>query len=295
MKYDIIMIGHVSKDIMIDFKGNETKLTGGAVVQSSMAAIGSGVSVQVVTKISEDDKPLIEPLRNTGVHWTAASSAQTTSIRNVYFTEDKERRDVTLISQADPFSSDDIPDKKPGVYHLAGLFGGEIPDTLIPVLAEKSDVAVDAQGVLRCIDENGELLFRDWERKKEFLPLIRYFKTDAAEAEILTGEKDRIKAAEILQSWGASEVMLTHNTEVLICSNGQIFKAPFTNSNYSGRTGRGDSTFAAYLSRRKTHDIEDSLRFAAALCSIKMESPGPFTGTVEDVVKRMNHDKKSIK
>ena len=290
MKYDILMIGHVSKDIMIDFKGNETRLTGGAVVQSAMAAIGSGVSVQVITKISEEDKPLLEPLRNSGVVWTDAPSTGTTSIKNVYFTEDKERRDVTLISQADPFSLDDIPEDEPGVYHLAGLFGGEIPDTLIPDLAKKSDVAVDAQGVLRCVDGEGELLFKDWERKREFLPLIRFFKTDAAEAEILTGETNREKAAKILQSWGADEVMLTHNTEVLICSEGQIYKAPFTNSNFSGRTGRGDSTFAAYLSRRKTHSVEESLQFAAALCSIKMESPGPFTGNVEDVVKRMDQD-----
>lgn len=290
MKYDIMMIGHVSKDIMIDYKGAETRLTGGAVVQSSMAAIGSGVSVQVVTKISEEDQPLIEPLRKSGVNWTAESSAATTSIKNVYFTEDKERRDVTLISQADPFSLPDIPEENPGIYHLAGLFGGEIPDTLITPLADRAEVALDAQGVLRCIDDSGELLFRDWTRKKELLPFIKYFKTDAAEAEILTGEQDREKAAQILQSWGAGEVMLTHNTEVLICSEGQICKAPFTNSNFSGRTGRGDSTFAAYLSRRKTHNIEDSLRFAAALCSIKMESPGPFTGNVEDVEIRMDQD-----
>lgn len=290
MKYDITMIGHVSKDIMIDYKGIETRLTGGAVVQSSMAAIGSGVTVQVITKISEQDKSLIEPLKKSGVIWKTSFSNHTTSIKNVYFTEDKERRDVTLISQADPFSSEDIPDEKPGVYHLAGLFGGEIPDTLIPFLAEKSDVALDAQGVLRCIDGEGELLFRDWAGKKELLPLIRFFKTDAAEAEILTGEENREKAAEILHSWGADEVMLTHNTEVLICSGGKIFRAPFTNSNFSGRTGRGDSTFAAYLSRRKTHNVEESLRFAAALCSIKMESPGPFTGTVEDVLNRMEID-----
>jgi sugar/nucleoside kinase (ribokinase family) len=129
-------------------------------------------------------------------------------------------------------------------------------------------------------------------RKKELLPRVTYFKTDAAEAEILTGEKDREKAAKVLQSWGAREVMLTHNTEVLLCSEGKISRAPFTNKNFSGRTGRGDSTFASYLAWRKSHDIEESLRYAAALCSIKMESPGPFSGTVEDVLKRMEQDKK---
>jgi len=33
--------------------------------------------------------------------------------------------------------------------------------------------------------------------------------------------------------------------------------------------------------------VEDSLKFAAALASIKMETPGPFRGTLEDVLGRM--------
>ncbi|MFL7792422.1 MAG: carbohydrate kinase, partial [Anaerolineae bacterium] len=54
-----------------------------------------------------------------------------------------------------------------------------------------------------------------------------------------------------------------------------------------GRTGRGDTTFAAYLSWRQKHDVEKSLRFAAALVSLKMESPGPFQGTLDEVMKRI--------
>jgi sugar/nucleoside kinase (ribokinase family) len=35
------------------------------------------------------------------------------------------------------------------------------------------------------------------------------------------------------------------------------------------------------------HDARESLKFAAALVSIKMETPGPFKGTLEDVLKRL--------
>jgi len=61
----------------------------------------------------------------------------------------------------------------------------------------------------------------------------------------------------------------------------------FTNRNQSGRTGRGDTTISAYLARRKTHPPTEALRFAAALASIKMETPGPFAGTLADVKERM--------
>ena len=111
-----------------------------------------------------------------------------------------------------------------------------------------------------------------------------------SEAEILTGETDREKAAYILASWGAKEVMVTHNTEVIVLVDGKIHRAPFTPSNLSGRTGRGDTTFAAYLAWRLDHDPEESVHYAAALCSIKMESPGPFADTVEDVITRMEED-----
>jgi hypothetical protein len=35
------------------------------------------------------------------------------------------------------------------------------------------------------------------------------------------------------------------------------------------------------------HDVGESLRFAAALASLKMETPGPFKGCFEDVLDRI--------
>jgi sugar/nucleoside kinase (ribokinase family) len=38
---------------------------------------------------------------------------------------------------------------------------------------------------------------------------------------------------------------------------------------------------------RLHHGVEESVKFAAALTSIKMERPGPFSGTIDDVLARM--------
>jgi hypothetical protein len=38
---------------------------------------------------------------------------------------------------------------------------------------------------------------------------------------------------------------------------------------------------------RLKHGPAESLKFASALVSIKMESKGPFAGTLEDVLSRM--------
>ena len=286
---DITMIGHISRDIII-YKKDEIRLTGGPVIYSSAAAARSGKKVQVITRASVDAEKELDGMRADGVDVIRLDSKTTTSIENIYFSADKEKRKVTLLSQADPFTIESMPETNSTIYHLAGLFRGEIPDEFIPYLNKKGKVGIDAQGLLRC-SENGKLLFKDWDSKKELLPLITYLKTDAAEAEILTGETDREKAARILASWGAKEVMVTHNTEVIVLVDGTIYSAPFTPSNLSGRTGRGDTTFAAYLAWRLDNDPEESVHYAAALCSIKMESPGPFTGTVEDVKARMERDR----
>ena len=126
--------------------------------------------------------------------------------------------------------------------------------------------------------------------QKELLPLMDYFKTDAAEAEVLTGLTDRVEAAKMLHDWGAKEVVITHNTEVLAYDGNKVYTCPIKARNLSGRTGRGDTTFAGYINERLTKDIPTALQTATALVSLKMETPGPFTGTrqdVEDYIKLM--------
>ena len=137
--------------------------------------------------------------------------------------------------------------------------------------------------MLRHVAPDGSMYFEDWADKRECLPCIRYLKTDAAEAEIMTGCKDRREAAKHLFSWGAREIMITHNTEVLIYDGRDFYTCPIKSRNLSGRTGRGDTTFAAYINERLGSEIPDALLTATATVSLKMETPGPFKGTREDV------------
>ncbi len=289
MKYDIVMIGHVSEDIMI-YGDDHQAFTGGPVIYSSHAAATNGKKVLVVSKAADRNDPDFNSMRAKGIDVRRISSPSTTSIRNTYLSADKERRICELLSQADSFSFNEVENCEAEIFHLAGLFFGEIPLDFIPQLAKKGRVAVDAQGLLRCHDE-GKLVFKNLSYP-ELLPHIEFLKTDAAEAEILTGLSNREAAAFKLCEQGAREVMVTHNEGVLICDGTKIYKAPFNPTNLSGRTGRGDTTFASYLSWRLDHSPEEAVYYAAALCSMKMEKPGPFAGTLEDVLARIEELKK---
>ena len=235
-RYDTLIIGPLSLDIMIDYEGNKEALIGGAVIQSGYAAANTGNRTAIFTKLNNRDADVYQAFAkcSADIYWK--SSAETTSIRNQYFTEDKEKRECYLLSACDGFEWEELPPIESKIYHFAGLTAGDFPNEIIKHASEKGKVAVDVQCLLRKGEVNGEMKFYDWAEKKEYLPYIDFLKTDAAEAEILTGLTDREKAAKLLYQWGAKEVMITHNTEVLVY-DGEAFwleDKQSTNGTYVG-------------------------------------------------------------
>ncbi|HIT26480.1 MAG TPA: ribokinase [Candidatus Ornithoclostridium excrementipullorum] len=283
-RYDTMTIGHISLDFNIDWLDNQIVEVGGAVIYSSAAAYAGGYKVAAVTKLASADRDRLSEFVIPAEDVYCLPSAVSTSIRNKYFTADKERRSCTCLGQADPFTIADIPEAEVGVYHLAGLIYGDFDGELISALSEKGKVAVDVQALLRHAGgKNGEMYFEDWADKKKYLPYIDYLKTDAAEAEILTGQPDRYLAARMLHDWGAKEVVITHNTEVIAYDGGEIYACPIRARNLSGRSGRGDTTFAAYITERQKASVQKALLWATATVSAKMEKPGPYRGSRSDI------------
>ena len=284
-KYDVMVIGPVSIDYNIDYQGNERREIGGAVVASGFAAAGSGVRTAVFCKSHVKDADIKERFAGiqADLYWSPSSA--TCSIRNQYFTADKEKRQCTSLGVCDPFRFAEIPQVETKVYHFAGLVYGDFDGALFEEAAQHGKVALDVQCMLRHVEQDGSMKFHDWEDKKKYLPLMDYFKTDAAEAEIITGLSDRAEAARQLHAWGAREIVITHNTEVLAYDGSEILTCPIKARNLSGRTGRGDTTFAGYIAaRQEGKSVQDALLYCTALVSLKMETPGPFRGTKQDVL-----------
>ena len=284
--YDIITVGHVTHDNQT-YRGETTWFIGGGAYFSAFAAKASGARTLVVTRLAEEDHGQLESLRAAGIEVLALPSRATTSIENIFETDDLDKRTVRLLSQADPFSIADLPEAAAHVYSLAGLFRGEIPPELIGPLSRRAKVGLDLQGVLRT-SEGGRFSWQDWPDKERYLPYVSYLKADSLESAVITGSEDRYEAVRGLHGWGASEVMITHSSEVIVYDGCQVCTAPFDPANLSGRTGRGDTCFGSYLAWRLRHGVEESLRYAAALTSMKMETPGPFQGNIEDVLARMS-------
>jgi sugar/nucleoside kinase (ribokinase family) len=289
-KYDITFVGHMCYDEIIPFGGQPRVAPGSAVLCGAMVAARIGKKVAAVVKMAKKDESILQPMKDVGVDTYLIPSEETSFNRVLHYSANVDERRMTLIKSAGLISINDVPLLDSTCVHLAGISDTEFDMALMKGLKSRGykSLSVDMQSFVRHINPvSHDHEFNDVADKREIAAMMDKLKLDVVEARILTGTEDLEKAAVIVESWGCPEVMITHSQGVLARVNGKTFYEKFSNSNISGRTGRGDTTFSAYLSWRLDHDPKESLKFAAALVSIKMETPGPFNGTLEEVLIRL--------
>ena len=289
-KYDITFIGHMCFDEIIPFGGQPRVAPGSAVLCGAMVAARIGKKVAAVVKMAKKDEAILQPMKEVGVDTYLIPSEETSYNRVLHYSANVDERRMTLIKSAGLISIDDVPALDSTCVHLAGISDTEFDMALMKGLKSRAynSLSVDMQSFVRHINpKSHDHEFSDVADKKEIAAMMDKLKLDIVEARLLTGTEDLEKAAVIVESWGCPEVMITHSEGVLARVKGVTYYEKFSNSNVSGRTGRGDTTFSAYLSWRLNHGIKESLKFAAALVSIKMETPGPFKGTLDDVLIRL--------
>lgn len=189
-KYDVMIVGPVSLDHNIDCEGRERRELGGAVVASGFAAAGAAGARRCLRNSIPgrrmQNRRLPAPGRRcTGKPLRPPVQSATSISRRI-------RRSAPARRWGDAmaFSSTNCRAWRLRFTISPGLMTGDIDERMIAEAAGYGKVAVDVQGFLRCAGEDGAMTFRDWENKRLYLPHIDYLKTDAAEAEILTGVSD---------------------------------------------------------------------------------------------------------
>ena len=289
MDYDVTFIGHMCWDEITRFGEQPMVAPGSAVLCGAMVAARVGKRVAAVVKMAKEDEAILAPMKEAGVATYLIPGEVTTYSRVEHYSENVDERKLTLVRSAGLISIEDVPHVKSRCVHLAGISDTEFDMSLMQGLKARGySLSVDLQSFVRQVDPvTREIRFGDVQDKETIVSLMDKVKLDIVEAKILTGTDELEKAGVSIESWGCPEVLITQAQGVLARVNGRTYYEKFSNRSVVGRTGRGDTTFAAYLSWRREHDVEKSLRFAAALVSLKMESPGPFQGTLDEVMKRI--------
>jgi len=288
--YDITFLGHMCYDEITPYQGQTKVAPGSAVLCGAMAAARTGKRVAVIVKMARADEKILQPMRDAGIDTYLIPAEETTWSIVIHPVPDVDVRKLILKKSAGLIRIGEIPHVNTRCLHLAGISNTEFDMDLVAGLAGRGySLSADMQSFVRQVDPvTNEVAFGDVPDKKEIVRQLDKVKLDIVEAKVLTGTDDIEKAAIIFEQWGCPETVITRADGVLARVGGVTYFENFSNRNLTGRTGRGDTTFAAYLARRLDYGPSESLKFAAALVSIKMEKPGPFSGTMEDVLARMN-------
>jgi len=286
-EFDIVMIGNFAKDKLI-VDGVEEVASGGGVYYGSVVVKRLGARVAVVTRLHPDDFPRLEELRSEGVEVFATQAGGTSGIANYYSSSNMETRTCKPIGFGGKYSLAEIPDLRTKVIMLSPLFASEVDLPLLNALSQRAPVAMDIQGFMRVPVENN-LIFQPWVDMVEGLKCITYLKVDKAEADFLTGLSDIHEAAIKLHSFGPKEVILTQSSGVTVYADEKFHTAPFTSRSLTGRTGRGDTCFSTYITKRLSANAETACRWAGVVTSMKQEVAGPWKGTIAEIDAEINN------
>lgn len=281
---DIICIGHITLDKIIT-PGLETYMPGGTAFYFAHALAGLDHSgFRLLTSVGPDEMGAVEDIRRLGIEVDVIPSRQSVFFENKYG-ENLNDRTQRVLAKADPFTVDNLKDVEARIYHLGTLLADDFSLDAIRMLSTRGIVSVDAQGYLReVVGEHVHAI--DWADKTEALKHIDILKANEKEMETLTGSSDPHEAARILASWGCKEVLLTlgdHGS--LIYAGGEFYDIPaYPTPSVVDATGCGDTYMAGYLySRSRGAGYVEAGKFAAAMCTLKLQHAGPFNGTAADI------------
>jgi sugar/nucleoside kinase (ribokinase family) len=288
-QYDLVFVGHVTFDDIEAREGASQRVPGGAPLFGAFAASASDKRIAVITRMAKEDAHILKPLEAAGVDVYLQPSSETTHMRVVHPTTNLDDRLLYQTRNAGFFVTEEMPPLEPCLIHLGALTDREFTLEFMHALKARGfRLSVDMQSFVRQVDAgSGMIHLRDVPAKREIVSLVDMMKLDIVEAEALTGTSDPEKASAVLEDWGAAETLITRSEGALVRHQGRTCFARYVNKSAEGRTGRGDTTMGAYMAWRIDHDVRESLQFAVALASIKMESRGPFRGTLSDVLALM--------
>ena len=282
---DICCIGHITLDKIVTPK-QTAYMPGGTSYYFShgISHLKDTKHYKLVTALAPTEFKAVEDIRAKGIEVKVIPSRHTVYFENIYG-ENQDNRTQRVLAKADPFTVEQLKDVEANIFHLGSLLSDDISLDVVKYLSGKGTLAVDAQGYLR--EVRGKKVYPvDWTEKTEALKYIDILKVNEHEMEVLTGCSEPHEAALLIADWGVKEVLLTLGDKgSLIYAQGEFHEIPaYPALQITDATGCGDTYMVGYLyMRNKGASHREAGCFAAAMCTIKLQSHGPFCGTEEAI------------
>ena len=284
---DICCIGHITKDKIVT-PNRTVYMAGGTSFYFSYAInqLPKNVTFSLVTAMDPTEKEPVEKMLKAGIDVSMNASRNTVFFENIYG-ENQNERNQRVLAKADPFTIQQLEHVDAKVFHLGSLLADDFPTEVVEYLSSKGRVSIDVQGYLREVRDE-KVYPIDWKEKLKVLKHTYYLKVNETEMETITGLKDAHEAAKLIHAWGVTEVIITLGSEgSLVYVDDKFYEIPaYPPHEVVDATGCGDTYSAGYLYKRlQGATPTEAGKFAAAMCTIKLEHNGPFNRSIEDVEK----------
>ena len=282
---DICCIGHITRDKIITPESTVYMAGGTSFYMSyGMSRLPKTVSYELVTKVGKGQLPEVEKMRQAGIDVRCYDSRHTVHFENKYGANSNNRTQRVL-AKADPFTLEEMKPLEAKVFHLGSLLADDFSPEVVEYLSTKGQVSIDVQGYLR--EVSGEQVRAvDWKDKERILACTDILKLNEHEMEVITHSKNPRTVALQLADMGVKEVIITLGSYgSLIYCEGRFYEVPaYKPQVLVDATGCGDTYSTGYLwMRLQGASGEEAGRFAAAMCTLKLEHSGPFDKTLADI------------
>lgn len=286
---DICCIGHITLDKIVTPQSTVYMPGGTAFYFAHGISRLNDHNFTLVTSLAKSEMKAVDDIRHKGIQVVAFDSPNSVYFENTYG-DNPDNRTQRVLAKASPFTVTELADIDAKYFHLGTLLADDFPLDAIKLLSTKGIVSVDAQGYLRKV-EGQKVVATDWPDKLEALRHIDILKVNEHEGEVLAGTADPLSMAKTLSQWGVKEVIVTlgSNGSLIYAEDTPHYIPAYVPGKVVDATGCGDTYMTGYLyMRSRGADYDEAGRFAAAMCTIKLEASGPFDADIERIREVMN-------
>ena len=283
--YDICSIGHITRDKIITPQ-RTVYMAGGTSFYMSygISRLPQKVSYQLVTKVGEGQMPEVEKIKQLGLDVICYPSQHTVYFENKYGAN-SDNRTQRVLAKADPFTVEEMKPLEARIFHLGSLLKDDFSAEVVEFLSEKGLISIDVQGYLREV-RGEEVHAISWEEKEKILKHTDMLKLNEHEMKVITNSDNPRTVAEKIAAMGVKEVIITLGSYgAVIYADRKFYEIEaYKPREIVDATGCGDTFSTGYLyCRAQGMGYKESGKFAAAMCTLKLEHSGPFDKSIEDI------------
>lgn len=279
---EIVVVGHLSRDLIITPETRKEVLGGGsayAMLAPAIGAFGSGIISKVGLDFNESYKTTLTSsgLNLTGLYY---EGDHTTRFVNEYDANGERTQRVEALAPQITPSDFTETHSRANIIHFAPLSCNEIDRACFDIAREDGAlISLDVQGYLRSITEDCLVTPQNWPESDEILGLVDVVKLHDSELKTINADESELSTVSHILDLGPRIVIVTRDRRgsTIYTRNTQVDIPLVLSKAQVDSTGCGDTYAIGFLLEyMRSANVTRAGLFAATCSSFNVEAMGPY-------------------